>query len=162
MIGVGCGAQEGVLVKNAEALEVLEQALPLIGQYAGTGIGDLDPHHCDIRQGSQAQFDCASAGKLHRIVYQVEQHLPQPRRIGGYLPPRARCHGDAQGQILGLRYRTHKVKACRRDRLDSTLDQLQLFAPRFDCGQIEHTGDHLEQMLAGCQHGFHPRGLPLV
>ena len=39
---------------------------------------------------------------LAAVAEQIEQHLPQPHRVGDQVLARARSHDDAQGQSLCL------------------------------------------------------------
>ena len=72
MVGVGRGAQEGVLVRNAEALERLEKVTTLIVDKTGT-VTEGKPRLMEVRPlAGQAKDD------LLRLVASLEQHSEHP------------------------------------------------------------------------------------
>ncbi len=140
---------------DVETFEVPEQPLAFLGRYARTSVHDFYPQHLAVRHLPQAHIDSAVAGELHRIAKQVEQHLAQPCRIGNQLLPGTRRHLDAQCQTLGIRGRANQIEAFDRDRPHVKLHRLQLDILGFDLGQVEHAGDHLQQVPASHQHRVH-------
>jgi P-type Cu+ transporter len=72
MVGVGRGAQEGVLVKNAEALERLEKVTTLVVDKTGT-LTEGKPRLEDVRP--TGGFD---AKEFLRLAASLEQHSEHP------------------------------------------------------------------------------------
>ncbi|WP_010584864.1 heavy metal translocating P-type ATPase [Schlesneria paludicola] len=72
MVGIGRGAQEGVLVKNAEALERLEQVTTLVFDKTGT-LTEGQPTLTEVLP--QPGFD---ANDLLRVVASLEIHSEHP------------------------------------------------------------------------------------
>ncbi len=71
MVGVGRGAQEGVLVKNAEALERLEKITTLVVDKTGT-LTEGKPKLVDVRPVG------IDAGELLRLAASLEQNSEHP------------------------------------------------------------------------------------
>jgi Cu+-exporting ATPase len=72
MVGVGRGAQEGVLVKNAEALEQLEKVTTLVVDKTGT-LTEGKPKLMDI-----LPVDGFDAKEFLRLAASLEQHSEHP------------------------------------------------------------------------------------
>jgi Cu+-exporting ATPase len=72
MVGVGRGAQEGVLVKNAEALERLEKVATLVVDKTGT-LTEGKPELMDV-----LPADCFDAKELLRLAASLEQGSEHP------------------------------------------------------------------------------------
>ncbi len=75
MVGVGRGAQEGVLIKNAEAMERMEKVQTLVVDKTGTLTeGKPVAHRSDRRR---PDFD---ENEIVALAAAVEQHSEHPHR----------------------------------------------------------------------------------
>jgi len=72
MVGVGRGAHEGVLIKDAETLEVMEKVDTLIVDKTGT-LTEGEPHLTDVEP-----LDEFEETELVRMAASVEQHSEHP------------------------------------------------------------------------------------
>ena len=93
--------------------------------------------------------DLARIGELDGIAQQIQQHLPQPRRIAHQVTGHARIDGAEQFEALfggtGLYHLDHDLDVLG----EGEAGLLQLKLGSLDLGQIEDVVDEVQQVVAG-------------
>ena len=91
----------------------------------------------------------AGLGELDRVAQQIEQHLPQPRRIADQLGGHARRDFAHQSQPFLLGAGRHHLDHLLQMVAQREAGPLQLQLRGLDLGQVEDVVDQVQQVVAG-------------
>ena len=133
-------------------LELAEDPLARLGRDADAGVAHQKTDFIRPDAGLDDQGDAAGRGELDGIAGEIEQHLPQPRRVADHMhrQPLVDIGGDLD--FLGLRARRQQFgdvldHARQRERAVFEIDLAGL-----DLGIVQQLLDQREQRVAGRLH----------
>jgi len=131
-------------------------SLDLIG-HADSRIGDFELHVRPTRPvipELDGQFHPSCFSKFDRIPHQIEQDLPEPRRIAEDRLGDRSLEFEEQRQFLGVSPHAHDRHHVGGQLHRRDWQEFDLQPSRFDLRKIENPIDDFQQVLAVAQHGL--------
>ncbi len=126
-------------------LELSEHPFLLLGRDADAGVADQEPDVVAARATLDQDADAALFGELDRVAGEVQQHLPQPRRIAQHAARHIVLDECRDLDLLGLRARRHQFDRLLHERRQIELLCRQVEASGLDLGEVEDIFDQRQQ-----------------
>ena len=146
-------------------MEGFENPGLLIGVDADAGIPDRRQEGYAIFSAfgqRQLDEDLAALGEFHRVADEVDQHLPQPRRVAGEPPRHILGNEINEFEPLAGAALAKQIGHLGNQFARVEVDHRELKPPGFDLREVEDIVDDPQQSLTGSHEVFDELGLALV
>ena len=104
------------------------------------------------RDERRREHDLALGGELHRVRHQVDEHLPQPRRVAAQRGGEADVPVHEQLEVARLRGLGEQADDVLEQQAEVEVDGLELELARLDLREVEDVVDDPEQPVGRSLH----------